>query len=165
MESVVTEHETALLRYATRILGNGSAAEDVVQNVFVKLFNAWPDGMHATDRLKYWLYRVTHNEAVDHIRREERRKAHHERAVDESDCEAPAADVSAEIQERRRLVLKCVSRLKPAERQVVLLRLQEGLSYEEISEVTGRSVGNVGNLIYHAVRNISRELKTMGVRS
>jgi len=46
METIVAEHETALLRYATRILNNPVSAEDVVQNVFVKLFQSWKKGTH-----------------------------------------------------------------------------------------------------------------------
>ena len=73
MEAVVAEHETALLRYAARILNNPTTAQDVVQNVFIKLFRAWPKGMKPSKQLKGWLYRVTHNEAVDHIRRPDKR--------------------------------------------------------------------------------------------
>ena len=79
METIMAEHESALLRYATRILNNASAAEDVVQGVFVKLFRAWKEGMKPSDQLKSWLYRVTHNEAIDHLRKESRLQALHEK--------------------------------------------------------------------------------------
>ena len=43
MEAIVAEHETSLLRYATRILNNPASAQDAVQNVFIKLFTNWQD--------------------------------------------------------------------------------------------------------------------------
>ena len=67
MEAIVAEHETALLRYATRLVNSPTAAQDVVQNVFVKLFRGWDRGTRPSAKLKGWLYRVTHNEAVDLI--------------------------------------------------------------------------------------------------
>ena len=79
MEAIVAEYETPLLRYAARILNNPAAAQDVVQNTFIKLFRGWKPGMHASPSLKSWLYRVTHNEAVDYIRRESRLQLLHEK--------------------------------------------------------------------------------------
>jgi RNA polymerase sigma factor (sigma-70 family) len=65
--------------------------------------------------------------------------------------------------ERHRVVLDHLDRLSPVERQVLLLRLEEGLSYQEIADVTERSVGNVGKVLHHAVRKVSEELKKTGV--
>jgi len=163
MEAIVAEHETALLRYATRILHNPIAAQDVVQNVFLKLFHAWRKGTHPSDRLKAWLYRVTHNEAVDHIRNEERRRGLHARQAEENPAACPDGRRCADpYAEKRELVLEHLRRLAPREQQVVLLRLEEGLSYREISVITGRSEGNVGNILHHAVRKLSASLKQAG---
>ena len=84
MEAIVAEHETALLRYATRILDNPAAAEDVVQNVFVKLFEKWKKGSRSSDKLRSWLYRVIHNEAVDFIRSESRLAVLHKKQAEEA---------------------------------------------------------------------------------
>lgn len=153
IETIISEHEAALLRYASRILSNPFAAQDVVQNVFIKLCQKWKHGWRPSSHLRNWLYRVTHNEAVDHIRRESRRQALHEKAAEEYlSEEAPVAD-SAE--ERRERVLAELKRLHPREQQVVLLRLEEGLSYARIAEITGRTEGNVGNILHHAILKLS----------
>jgi len=163
MEDVVAEHETALLRYATRILRNPASAEDVVQNVFIKLFKAWPTGMRPSKQLKAWLYRVTHNEAVDLVRRESRLRLLHEKQADEeSDC-PDGRNCPETTDERRELVLSFLHKLHPREQQVVLLRLEEGLSYREISHVTGRTEGNIGNILHHAVVKLSTSLQRAGV--
>ena len=51
MEAIVTEHETSLLRYATRLLNSHDTAQDVVQNVFIKLYHNWPEGMQPSPKL------------------------------------------------------------------------------------------------------------------
>ena len=165
MEAVVAEFETPLLRYATRILNNPSAAQDVVQNTFIKLFRRWQPGMHASPRLKSWLYRVTHNEAVDYIRRESRLNVLHEKQASEptvGHC-PDGHHCPLSLTEQHEAVLGHLHTLHPREQQVLLLRLEEGLSYKDISRVTGRSEGNVGNLLHHAVRKLSTSLKKAGV--
>lgn len=158
VETIVAEYETSLLRYAARITNNPVTAQDVVQNVFIKLCRSGHVLSDPASSLKAWLYRVTHNEAVDHIRRESRLTALHTRHAEErqagrdSDCDAVDA-------ERRERVLACLRKLHPREQQVVLLRLDQGLSYKDISAVTGRTEGNVGNILHHAVRKLSAELK------
>lgn len=157
MEAIVSEHEAALLRYASRILSNPFAAQDVVQDVFIRLFEKWRNGLQPSTHLRNWLYRVTHNEAVDHIRRESRRQALHEKvALEYADAETAGADPA---EERRVRVLAELRRLHPREQQVVLLRLEEGLSYAQIAEITGRSEGNVGNILHHAIIKLSSGIK------
>lgn len=157
VETIISEHEASLLRYATRILSNPSAAQDVVQNVFIRLCEKWQHGMQPSVHLRNWLYRVTHNEAVDHIRRESRRQVLHEKAALEgADIELPPVNSD---EERREQVLTALERLHPREQQVVLLRLEEGLSYAQIAEITGRSEGNVGNILHHAILKLSDGVK------
>jgi RNA polymerase sigma-70 factor (ECF subfamily) len=161
MEAIVAEHETALLRYAARIVNNPITAQDVVQNVFIKLFQSWREGTHPSDKLKGWLFRVTHNEAVDHIRRESRLRVLHEKQAEEkaaADC-PDGIHCGTPEEERRQMVLMHLRALHSREQQVVLLRLDQGLSYEEISAITGRSVGNVGNILHHAVRKLARSMR------
>ena len=162
MEAIVAEYETPLLRYAARIVNSPTAAQDVVQNVFVKLFRAQGKGVDPVENLKSWLYRVTHNEAVDHVCREVRHRALHEKHAETAEVcsDGDACDRSAT--ERKALVLHHLKKLHPREQQVVLLRLEEGLSYSEISEITGRSEGNVGNILHHAVKKLSERLRRSG---
>jgi len=159
MEAIVAEHETALLRYATRILDNPAAAEDVVQNVFIKLFEHWKKGARPSNKLKSWLYRVTHNEAVDFIRHESRLSILHIRQAEEEQNCPDGLHCPENETERRTMVLEHVRKLHPTEQQVLLLRLEEGLSYKEIAEVTGRTEGNVGCILHNAVLKISQKIK------
>jgi RNA polymerase sigma factor (sigma-70 family) len=164
MEAIVSQHEAALLGYAARLVNSPTAAQDVVQNAFIKLFKNWDGHSQPSAKLKSWLFRVTHNEAVDFIRRESRLKVLHEKHAEER----PAAVCSdgvhcpASHEEKKGAVLRHLKRLHPREQQVVLLRLEQGLSYQQISEITGRSEGNVGNILHHAVRKLSTILQKEG---
>ncbi|MBN2301579.1 MAG: sigma-70 family RNA polymerase sigma factor [Lentisphaerae bacterium] len=160
METIVSEHETALLRYAARLLNNASDAQDVVQNVFIKLFQQWREGARPTAQLKSWLFRVTHNEAVDYIRRESRLKILHEKQLNDPTAECPdGRNCAMSVEEKRQLILAHLRRLSDSEQQVVLLRLDAGLSYREIGGITGRSEGNVGNILHHAVKKLAAAVR------
>lgn len=164
MEEVMAAHEAALLRYATRLLNNADAARDVVQTAFIRLHEHWSEcGLWAADHVKNWLYRTTHNAAVDHIRREERlRKLHDSHAADKGETTEADQGLAMEAEDRRRLVLSLVASLDEAEREVLLLRLQQGLSYQEIAQITGRTEGNVGCLLHFAVKHLGKRLKKTG---
>ncbi|MBT3194498.1 MAG: sigma-70 family RNA polymerase sigma factor [Verrucomicrobia bacterium] len=165
MEKIVSQHETALLRYAARLVNSPTAAQDVVQNVFIKLFKNWDGHSQPSDKLKSWLFRVTHNEAVDLIRRESRLKVLHEKHAEErrEDTCPDGHNCPPSHEERKATVLTHLKRLHPREQQIVLLRLEQGLSYRDISEITGRSEGNVGNILHHAIRKLSTVLQQEGV--
>jgi len=160
LKEIMAEHETALLRYATRILNDADTAQDVVQNTFIKMLNGWVNGAKPTPQLKGWLYRVTHNNAIDHIRKESRLRVLHEKQAEQQEVEdAAKQQCPFEREEAMNLALEHLRKLKPEEQQVVLLRLQEGLSYREIADVTKRSKGNVGCILHHAVKKLSKSLK------
>ena len=160
MEAVVAHYETALLRYATRIVNSQTLAQDVVQNVFIKLYRGWEEGMKPSAQLKGWLYRVAHNEAVDFVRRESRLKVLHEKHAEKVLDECPDGhNCPSAVEDRKQLVMMNLKRLHPTEQQIILLRMEEGLSYKEISQITGRSEGNVGNILHHAVKKLSVMMK------
>ena len=166
LETVMAEHESALLRYATRLVNDPNAAQDVVQDVFLKLLRGWTDGAKPARSLTSWLYRVTHNVAVDYIRRESRLKILHREHLETSPDVTPSHQSSAlERSDALRVALEHVRHLEPGEQQVVILRLQEGMSYQQISEITGQSEGNVGFILHHAVKKLSKSLAKAGALS
>ncbi len=150
MEAIINDYEAPLLRYASGLLRDPHAAQDVVQNAFLKLFRQWTPGKQPSESLRPWLYRVTHNEAVDYLRRQKRLAFLHWKHAQEPAPPPPEPD------NRIEQVLTAVKKLEAHEQQVVLLRLQEGLSYEEIARITGRTTGNVGCILHHAVKKLSR---------
>jgi len=160
LAAVIDAFQAPLLRYAARLLNNVAFAQDVVQNTLVKLARRVPPVTGPSDEVRNWLFRVAHNESVDLIRSEERKRrllaSYAERRELETDggrCFDSGAD------ERERLVLECLDVLSPLQRQVVLLRLQQGLSYDEIGAIVGEKSGYVGNLLHHAVKALAAAVK------
>ncbi|MDA0323476.1 MAG: RNA polymerase sigma factor [Verrucomicrobia bacterium] len=157
---IVAEHETALLRYATRLVNDPHTAQDVVQKTFIKLFEKWRDkGYPEMKNIRAWLYRVTHNGAIDHIRHESRLNTLHERHTEEAACADGHHCPTPVLKDRKEEVLFHLKQLDESEQQVVLLRMEQGLSYQEIAHVTGRSVGNVGCVLHHAVKKLATRVQ------
>lgn len=148
-------YEGMLLRYAARLTGNASAAEDVVQNTFVKFIRKWQKKVEVSSDVASWLYRVAHNEAVDHLRGEARlRKLHAEHGADV--VARPSS--SGEVSERAENAAQALARLSDRERQLVVLKVYEEKSYKEIAEITGLSVGNVGFILHTAIKKLAAML-------
>lgn len=159
------QYQSALLRYAARVLNNEDAAQDVVQETFIRLHGNLEKITKRGVQLKGWLFRTAHNAAVDYIRRESRRRNLHERQARQADLLKPDCDVQREHDERKKLVMQHLSILKPKEREVLVLRLQEGMSYKEIAAILKRSEGYVGTLVHTATKKLSQSLRQAGVVS
>ena len=155
--AVVDTYEAPLLRYATRLVSDANAAQDVVQNTFIKLSVHWNTKSQTSPReLSAWLYRVTHNLAVDYIRHEARHTVCLARHAEEEQSHAAAdpkqADAVGEAAERAAALLRTLS---IREQQVVTLKVFEEKSYREISEITGLSEGNVGYILHYAMQKLA----------
>lgn len=165
LEGVMEQYQASLLRYATRVLNNQTAAQDVVQEAFIRLHANWDSVIERKAGLKGWLFRTTHNASVDYIRKESRRRLLHQRQAWQSQWDVPDLEPLRKQNEQYALVLQHLNILKPREREVLVLRLQEGMSYKEIAAVIQRSEGYVGTLIHSATKRLSQRLRQAGVIS
>jgi RNA polymerase sigma-70 factor (ECF subfamily) len=164
---LVRRHEGCLLQHARAILGSGSAYEDVVQEAFLKLAQTPPsvpleaDGDARLERahLLSWLHKVTRNCCMDVMRAETRRKRReHEAAVGEgSDGELS----SVEEHDTRAVVKREIEKLPPDQREVLVLRLINERSYNEIAEITGKKVGTVGWLVSIGLKALGERLEPL----
>ncbi len=159
------QYQSALLRYATRVLNNEDAAQDVVQEAFIRLHGNMEKITARGVQLKGWLFRTTHNAAVDYIRKESRRRNLHQKQSKQAEPFATDSDEQRNSDERHALVMQHLNVLKPKEREVLVLRLQEEMSYKEIAAVLKRSEGYVGTLIHTATKKLSQSLRQAGVVS
>jgi len=155
---VVVRFERPLLRYARALLGNESAAQDVVQEAFLRLLRK----TSSVRALSAWLGRVTHNLAVDHLRKEARRNRLHATASAELETAIPA-DREPTSREVGLTLERELARLGTNERAVIVLKVIEGKSYKEISALTGLSTSNVGYLIHHGLKKLAAGLASAGV--
>lgn len=160
LNELVATYESALLRHAARLTGNAAAAEDVVQNAFIKLIRRWKGPLAPSPPLAGWLYRVVHNEAVDHVRHEARRhELYASHARDRATRQAAEVARPPEPSERAAAAAAALARLPERERLLVTLKVYEDKSYREIAEIAGLSVGNVGFILHHAMKKLARILQ------
>lgn len=152
----MNEHERRLVRYAQHFVGDVERARDVVQDTFVKLHTRYSedptgDRLEGTALTK-WLYKVCRNRAIDVARKESRMSQMSTEKLDER-VDAKGRDpVSAlELLEQQQTLLVHIARLSMDQQEVLRLKFQGGLSYQEIADVTGHSRSNVGVLLHTAV--------------
>ena len=160
IEQVFAALESPLLAYARRLLGDFGVAEDVVQDAFMKLHSQF----HQVRTPQPWLYRTVHNLAVDHQRRASRivlvddRTPEDMPANDTADSQ-PMPDEQIARWEGIGLVRLVLETLDARSRELIRLRFEEDLSYKEIAERTGLTVGNVGYILHHALKAMALELE------
>lgn len=145
---------------ARQVVSNAEDAKDVSQNVLIRLWTVLPryDSRYA---FSTWLYRMTVNMGIDHLRRSAPRRREDE--LDESLTEVvrgqPAApDVSAREREVGRILEELRELLPPQQRVAFALREMEGLSSEEVAKVLGVRASTVRNHLFQARRTLKREL-------
>ena len=150
LRRLLREYEGRLLRYAARFV-KLEVARELVQEGFVRLWNSYSPNL--AGREKEWLFCVCRNLAIDHLRREKKVVL-----VAEEGVLVPETEAMVSIYEQASELQKTVASLPPAQREVIRLKYQESMSYQEIAGVTGHSVSYVGVLIHQAVENMRRQL-------
>jgi len=161
-EELVRRYQRPITSYVFRMLGDYEASLDVTQEVFIKVYNSLTK-YSAEYKFSTWLYRIAHNAAVDHMRRN---------SVTPQSIETENADGTFQIQiesrgaspeqdhERSewRTEIDAVVRCLPAAyRDLILLRHGRDLSYDEIADVTGLPLGTVKNRLFRA-REMMRDM-------
>ena len=159
-ETLVERHQEVVLRVASRIVGDDDAA-DVAQDAFLRAFHRL-DRFRGDAPFRSWLLRIAHNSALDTLahRRATPSDFEHEHEQAGLILNHRAARTPADQLEttERRDRLKTKLRLMPEQHRVVLvLRDLEGLSYEEISDITEAPLGSVKGRL-HRARNELIEL-------
>jgi RNA polymerase sigma factor (sigma-70 family) len=164
IEELFAALESPLLGYALRLAGELGAAEDIVQEAFMKLHAQFDEVREP----RKWLFRTVHNLALNH-----RRDAGKIVALEKSGDGEPASAETADPQplpdeqiarlESIGLVRLSVETLDARSRELIRLKFNEGLAYKEISARTGLTIGHVGYLLHHALKAVADELAKNGV--
>ncbi|MEW6252948.1 MAG: sigma-70 family RNA polymerase sigma factor [Planctomycetota bacterium] len=150
---LVRRHQHAVTSLAYRLLGRWDAAEDVCQNVFVRVWLR-AGSYQPQARFQTWLYRVVANLCWDERRRSARRAEPLTLATNASVSD-PA---ELERAERAAQVRAAVSQLSDRQRLALVLHRYDGLSHEEIAQITGWSVSAVESCLVRAYERLRRTL-------
>jgi RNA polymerase sigma-70 factor (ECF subfamily) len=140
----------ALLRFAARLLSDRNTAEEVTQEVFVKVISR----AHQYDgraEVSSWLFAIAANACRDRRRRDRRASVVPLEAVPEPVHKGDGIETILGDRERRDAVRRALSALSEEQREALVLARYHGLPYAEIAEVLGISVGAVKTRIFRAV--------------
>lgn len=154
---VVARWESDLVSYARHLVGDVERARDIVQDTFLKLCQQ--DREQLDGHLAEWLFTVCRNGALDVRRKEQRMTTMTLDAVMDSASLAPQPDDAAEQRDSTDKILSLLSELSANQQEVLRLKFQHGLSYREISSVTGLTETNVGFLIHVGIKKLRELLK------
>jgi len=152
IERALADYESPLVGYAMNIVHDVERARDIVQDTFIRLCQQ--DLGKVGIGLKSWLYTVCKNRALDVLRKDRRIEPLDDVRWKRIAGPSVAPDRQLDQDERLSLVMQYLDRLTANQREVILLKFQQGLSYQEISEKTGLTSGNVGFLIHTGLKRL-----------
>ena len=157
-EELVRRHTRTVLNLVYRYVGDASLADDVAQEVFVKIYR-YRDRYEPKAKFSTWLYRITVNHCLNEIR--SRRSRPTATAPAEELLEHPegiSPDERMRQMELREAVRAALDALPTNQRMAVLLARYEELSYTEIAETLGLSLEAVKSLLFRAKENLQHSL-------
>ena len=159
--ALVRKYQHFVMMTAVRILGDYEEAEDCTQEVFIKALGAI-NRFRRESSLKTWLYRITYNTCANVLRKRKLffwRKQSLNESYENILQDNVFADDNLKKSELEQQFLRALSRLPKKQREVFALRYFDDLSYNEIAEMLGTSVGGLKANYYHAVHKLGNELK------
>lgn len=156
VREALDRYESCLIGYAHRLTGDPERARDIVQDTFLRLCEADPalvDG-----HLAAWLYTVCRNRALDIGRKERRMNALSDTVLESQSSSDLPPRAALEQTEAAAHAVRLLQALPANQQEVLRLKFQEGLSYKEIAEITGRSANAVGVLIHNGIRSLREQM-------
>jgi len=153
-------YRTRVLNTAYHFLGDKDTAQDVAQEVFVKLYTS-PKSYRPGAAFSTWLYRITANACLDEIRK--RKRSRSAASEDLPECildPAASPEGQARSNELKREVRAAIAALPENQRLAVILQRYEGLSYQQIADVLKTSVPAVESLLFRAKHSLRARLSS-----
>lgn len=157
---LVNRYQKKIYWHARRMTGNHLDADEIVQEVLVIMYTKLSK-FQFRSTLYTWIYRVTATRAINLIRR---RKVREFFSLDDIRGEEKGKNdivEAVEQRERLRILEEVLQKLPPKQREVFILRAFEELSYEEIAEITKKSVGGLKANYFHAMKKLENYMSEM----
>jgi RNA polymerase sigma-70 factor, ECF subfamily len=174
-EMLVKANQDRVYDFCSRMLGDRDEAFDVAQEVFVSIHQNL-EKFRADAKLSTWIFRIARNHCLNRIKYLKRRGRGHtdefgeanELSITESMGGTNTPDADLEAARSKKLVHLAIAELDEEQRALVVLRDVEGLSYEEIVEITDLALGTVKSRLHRAreklVEIIERLEKSLSIR-
>ena len=151
-EQIVDRFEIPLLQYARRITGDRERARDVVQETFIRFQRN--GALRREDEPATWLFTVCRNAALNVCRKERRMIYVDEEVIEARETAQPMPFDQLEQKEATGFLLRIVGTLPPRQQEVIQLKFQNDLSYQQIAEIMQTTANNVGVLLHTALKTL-----------
>jgi RNA polymerase sigma-70 factor, ECF subfamily len=156
---IINKYKQKIYWHARRMTGNHLDADEVVQEVLLVMYNKLK-GFQFKSSLYTWIFRIVSTRSLNYLRKRSLRKVF---PFDDASTEVfrsneDIAD-SLEMKEKLKKVDKLLQKLPVKQREVFIMRNYDELSYEEISKLTGKSIGGLKANYFHGVSKILELMK------
>jgi len=162
-EMLIKRYRDPILNFIFRYTGDRFGAEDIAQEVFLKVYLA-ASGFEPRGKVSTWIFKIAYNLSMNEVLRRRR----FDRAGDIDDLPPePSMPVDSGVEELAQEVMDAVRHLPEKQRAALLLRVNEDLSYAEIGHVLSTSIASVESLLFRARENLRKILagKSKGMNS
>jgi len=153
-ELLIKKYRNPVLNFIFRYTGDRFGAEDIAQEVFLKVYLA-ASGFEPTGKVSTWIFKIAYNLSMNELLRRSRFVPMS--GIDEIPAEQTEAD-DMSVKELAQEVEEAVRHLPEKQRAALLLRVNEGLSYSEIGDVLSTSIAAVESLLFRARENLRKIL-------
>jgi RNA polymerase sigma-70 factor (ECF subfamily) len=163
-ELLVKRYKDPLMNFVYRFVGDKDVCTDIVQDTMIK-FYLNKDSYREFAKFSTWIYTIAGNLAKNELKRRRRRTIF---SIDNNDDEKSlqiedkafvAPDKATDGEIKNEIIQKALMKVKPVYREVVILRDVQDLSYEEIADITGLSLGTVKSRINRGRTQLQKLLK------
>lgn len=156
----VREHETSIFTYVLRMVGSKEDAEDITQEALYQAYRTWMQvDPEAAGGYVKWCYRIAHNLAIDALRRKKPRALEDEEIDRTADTRSPRPEEVYEHRVTAGHIREGIQALEEKYREVLILRYQEDMSYEEIARVLDLPVSTIETRIHRAKKMLRERLE------
>ena len=159
---IVKTYSERLYWHVRRFVLSHEDTDDLLQDIFLKIWTALPS-FRGEAQLYTWVWRIATNESLNWLRREKLRAALHFASADDLLVQRIEADPYFNGTAAQRELAKALVRLPEKQRQVFVMRWWDELSYEEISAITGTSVGALKASYHIAQEKVKLNLSELDV--
>lgn len=166
---IVERYQSKVFSIIYGILRNHNDADDIAQQVFVKVYFS-VGSFDFRSSLLTWIYKITVNECYDYLRKKRVRKLVYESDFTQEDAQRmeasePAVDPAPAVDERlanRELAVKLLAKVSAEDRSLILLKEVEGHSVEELAGMTGLNENTIKVKLFRARQKLVRAARRLG---
>ncbi len=152
LRNCLVQNESSLIRYVNNLTRDMELSKDIVQESFLKLWQE--DQEKISGHEVPWLFTTCRNRAYDVLRKKDRKNI----SADEIELDIPDAALNAEQlmdqHDEESTLKQLINNLSPQQREIIHMKFEQDLSYQQISDITGLSKSHVGVLIHNVVSKL-----------